>query len=77
MTRWYKNCENIRVSSLLVVLAVELVRYQVNDRLDRIEDMTQQNTHFRSQEDKDKSASEMEIGNNFMEEVTFELSLEI
>lgn len=64
-------------SSLLMVLAIELVSYQVNNKLDRIEHVIQQNTCIMSQEDKEKSDSELEIGNNFLEEVTLEPSLEI
>lgn len=60
-----------------MVLAIELIRYQVNTRPARTEHMIQQNTHIRPQEDKEKSTPELETGNNFMEEVTFEPSLEI
>lgn len=60
-----------------MVLAIELVRYQVNNKLNSTEHRRQQNTYVMSEEDKEMSDSELATGNNFMEEVMFELSLEI
>lgn len=55
---------------------IELVRYQVNNKLNRTEHTRRWNTYIMSQ-DREMSDSELEIGNNLMGEVTFESSLEI
>lgn len=57
-------------------LAIELVRYQVNSRMDRIDHLIQQDITSLSGEDRESTASKLQTGNDLMGEVRFELSLE-